>query len=107
MAASSNPKRNARLNSNASKTMRTAPKATTKVNSAERAMSVEEFKASRPKEPNRENMIAWAATNPNLKSNAARRLSVASRAAKAAKKQTTPTTQVPKVAKAPKAPKKK
>ena len=67
--------RQSQLTSNAAKTLKSAPKATTTVNSAERAQSVEAFKENRPRNPNRESMIAWAATNPNLKSNAARRVS--------------------------------
>jgi len=79
MGTSSNPDRQKRLNTNASKTMR-APKVTeTKVNTQARANEVEAFKASRPGKAgngsiSRGAMIAWAATNPNKKSNAARRL---------------------------------
>ena len=83
MAASNNPARNKQLNTNAAKKLK-APKTTqTKVNTQARADEVEAFKASRPKAPNRENMIAWAATNPNMKSNAARRLSKSPRKPKA------------------------
>lgn len=66
----------AQLNANASKTMRTAPKEETKVNSDARTARVEEFKSAMPGKGarNRESMIAWAATNPNRKSNAARRI---------------------------------
>ena len=73
---SNDPKNQAQLNANASKTMRTAPKEPTKVNSQERTNRVEEFKASMPGKGgrNRESMIAWAQTNPNRKSNAARRI---------------------------------
>ena len=75
MAASKKPKRVAQVTSNAGRKNKTVkPTTTTKVNTPERAAEVEEFKASRPKAPNRENMIAWAATNPNLKSNFGRRL---------------------------------
>lgn len=71
---SRNKARQSQLTSNAAKTLKSAPKATTKVNSDERTASVQEFKENRPRNPNRESMIAWAATNPNLKSNAARRV---------------------------------
>ena len=74
MAASKKPARVKQVTSNAAKTMRKPRTTTTKVNSAERTAEVEAFKASRPKSPNRENMIAWHETNPNLKSNAARNL---------------------------------
>ena len=74
MAASKKPARVKQVTANAAKTMRKPRTTTTKVNSAERTAEVEAFKASRPKSPNRENMIAWAATNPNIKSNAARNL---------------------------------
>jgi len=74
MAASKKPARVKQVTANAARTMRKPKTTTTIVNSAERTAEVEEFKASRPKAPNRENMIAWAATNPNLKSNAARNL---------------------------------
>ena len=74
MAASKKPARVKQVTANAAKTMRKPKTTTTKVNSAERTAEVETFKAARPKAPNRENMIAWAATNPNIKSNAARNL---------------------------------
>ena len=83
MGISSSPKRQKQLNTNAAKAIK-APKVTqTKVNTQARANEVEAFKANRPKAPNRENMIAWAATNPNMKSNAARRLAKAPRKPKA------------------------
>ena len=86
MGNSNNPERQAQLNSNAARAMK-GPKTTeTKNNTQERANEVEAFKASRPKAPNRENMIAWAANNPNKKSNAARRLNTA----KVAKRATRP-----------------
>ena len=86
MGISKDSKRQSQLNSNAARTMK-GPKTTeTKNNTQERANEVEAFKASRPKAPNRENMIAWAATNPNKKSNASRRLNTA----KAAKRATRP-----------------
>ena len=74
MAASNKPARVKQVTANAAKTMRKPRTTTSKVNSAERTAEVEAFKESRPKAPNRENMIAWAATNPNIKSNAARNL---------------------------------
>jgi hypothetical protein len=74
MAASRKPARVKQVTSNAAKALRKPKTTTTKVNSAERTAEVETFKAARPKAPNRENMIAWAATNPNMKSNAARNL---------------------------------
>ena len=74
MAASKKPARVKQVTSNAAKTMRKPKTTTTKVNSAERTAEVETFKDARPKAPNRENMIAWAQTNPNFKSNAARRV---------------------------------
>jgi hypothetical protein len=74
MAASRKPARVKQVTANAARALRKPKTTTTKVNSAERTAEVETFKAARPKAPNRENMIAWAATNPNMKSNAARNL---------------------------------
>lgn len=79
MGASNKPKRVAQVTSNAGRIVRTPKTPTTKVNSPERAAEVEEFKAARPGKIgnggiSRGSMIAWAATNPNLKSNAARNL---------------------------------
>jgi len=86
MGISKNPERQAQLNSNAARAMKGEKTTETKNNTQERANEVEAFKAARPKAPNRENMIAWAATNPNKKSNASRRLNTA----KVAKRATRP-----------------
>ena len=69
--------RQSQLTSNAAKTLKSAPKTSSTVNSAQRAQEVATFKANRPKNPNSENMIEWAKTNPNMKSNAARRVAKA------------------------------
>lgn len=86
MATSKDPDRIAQVTSNAARAMKGAKTTETKNNTQARANEVEEFKAKRPKAPNRENMIAWAATNPNKKSNAARRLN----ASKSSKRATRP-----------------
>ena len=83
MGISSSPKRQKQLNSNAAKKIK-APKITqTKVNTQARTDEVATFKAERPAGGSRADYIAWAATNPNMKSNAARRLAKAPRKPKA------------------------
>lgn len=82
------PEYEARILKNAGALLRPdsgAVKPQTPVNSDSRAAQVAEFKAARPSGGNRDDYIAWAETNPNRRSNAARKLGKASAAAKAAR----------------------
>ena len=79
--------RESRLNSNAGKRIKnTASITNTKVNTQERQNEVEAWQEQRPRGGGRADYIAWAAENPNQRSNAARRLGKKAAVTRAAKK---------------------